>query len=102
MDEHEGPQVVVAGHLLVDPEQRDAYLAGCVEVVTAARQTPGCLEFSLSADLLDPGRIQIFERWTSQGAVEAFRGDGPSGEQAATVVGASVAEYDVAGARSLT
>jgi quinol monooxygenase YgiN len=94
--------VIVAGHVVVDPEQRDDYLSGCVEVVSQARHAPGCLDFSLSADLLEPGRINILERWESQAAVEAFRGSGPSDEQGAAVLAAAVAEYDVGDERSLT
>ncbi len=93
--------VIVAGHVVVDPEQRDDYLSGCVEVVSQARRTSGCLDFSLSADLLEPGRINILERWESQAAVETFRGSGPSFEQGAAIVAASVAEYDVGDQRSL-
>lgn len=93
--------VIVAGHIVVDPEQRDDYLAGCVEVVRQARRAPGCLDFSLTADLLEPGRVNIFERWESQGAVQAFRGGGPSDEQGAAIVAASVAEYDISDERSL-
>lgn len=95
-------QVIVAGHLLVDPAHRASYLDGCVAVVEQARAAEGCLEFSVSADLVDPGRIQVFERWASRSAVEAFRGSGPSDEQAGVIVGASVVEYDVAGSRNLT
>ena len=94
--------VIVAGHVLVDPEQRDDYLSGCVEVVRQARRAPGCLDFSLSADLLEPGRINILERWESQAAVEAFRGSGPSDEQGAAILAAAVVEYDVGDERSLT
>ncbi len=94
--------VIVAGHVLVGPGQRDDYLSGCVEVVRRARRAPGCLDFSLSADLLEPGRINILERWESQAAVEAFRGSGPSDEQGAAVLTAAVAEYDVGDERSLT
>jgi quinol monooxygenase YgiN len=93
--------VIVAGHLVVDPESRDDYVAGCIEVVRQARRTPGCLDFALSADVLEPGRVNIFERWESQAAVEAFRGSGPSGEQAQAIVSASVVEYDVTDERSL-
>jgi quinol monooxygenase YgiN len=93
--------LIVAGHVVVDPEQRDDYLSGCVEVVRQARRTPGCLDFSLSADLLEAGRVNIFERWESQDAVEAFRGSGPSDEQGDAIRAASVAEYDVADERSL-
>ena len=93
--------VIVAGHLVVDPEERDDYLAGCVEVVLQARRAPGCLDFSLSADLLEPGRVNIFERWESVAAVQAFRGSGPSDEQGAAVRTATVAEYDISDERSL-
>ncbi|PXX11223.1 putative quinol monooxygenase [Mycolicibacterium moriokaense] len=94
--------VIVAGHIVVAPEDRDDYLSGCVEVVRQARLAPGCLDFSLSADLLEPGRVNIFERWESQAAVEAFRGSGPSDEQGGAIQAASVAEYDVVDERSLT
>ncbi|MCZ8381068.1 antibiotic biosynthesis monooxygenase [Mycobacterium sp. CPCC 205372] len=94
--------VIVAGQLAVQPAQRDAYLAGCVEVVRQARGAPGCLDFVISADLVDEGRVNVYERWESQGAVEAFRGSGPSDEQGAAILSASVAEYDVTGTRSLS
>lgn len=87
--------IIVAGHLIVDPQQRDAYLAGCVTVVEAARRAPGCLDFALTADLLDCRRIDVFERWESRPALEAFRASGPSEEQSAHVLSASVLEYDV-------
>lgn len=94
--------VIVAGHLQVNPVDRDSYLSGCAEVVRQARRAPGCLDFALSADLVDPGRINVFERWRSQASVEAFRGSGPSQEQGAAMLAASVAEFDVSGERSLT
>ena len=94
--------VIVAGHLVVDPTERDDYLSGCVEVVRQARRAPGCLDFSLSADVVEPGRINIFERWESQAAVEAFRGSGPSDEQGAAIVSAAMAEYDVTAERNLS
>lgn len=94
--------IIVAGHLDVDPGERDAYLATCVAVVEQARRAPGCLDYALGADLLEPGRINILERWESQEAVEAFRGDGPSDDQATAIRSASVAEYDIAGSRGLT
>lgn len=87
--------IIVAGHLVVDPAERDAYIAGCVDAVRAARDAPGCLEFSVSPDLVDPARIQVYERWESLAELEAFRGSGPSDEQQTTILDASVAEYDV-------
>jgi quinol monooxygenase YgiN len=95
-------EVVVAGHLMVEPENRDDYLSTCVEVVRQARASAGCRDFAVSADLLDPGRINVYERWDSQSAVDAFRGSGHSDEQGAATISASVAEFDVAQQRSLT
>ena len=94
--------VIVAGRIVVEPGQRDAYLAGCVGVVELARAADGCLDFSIAGDLVEPGRINVYERWESQAAVEAFRGSGPSDEQGVAMLSASVAEYDVADVRSLT
>jgi quinol monooxygenase YgiN len=94
--------VIVAGYLVVEPPQRDSYLVGCKAVVQRARRTQGCLDFAIGADLLDPGRIDVFERWESQAAVDAFRGSGPSDEQQAAIVSASVSEYDVGDERRLT
>lgn len=94
--------VVVAGHLIVAPEHRADYLSGCAEVVRLARVAPGCLDFAISEDLLDTSRINVFERWESQGAVNNFRGGGPSEEQGMALSSASVVEYDVTAQRSLT
>jgi quinol monooxygenase YgiN len=94
--------VIVAGRVTVEPQQRESYLAGCKSVVEQARGTTGCLDFAITADLIDPGRVNIFERWESQAAVEAFRGSGPSDEQGAAMLSASVAEYDVADVRLLS
>lgn len=93
--------VIVAGHVTVEPQQRESYLAGCVSIVEQARGAAGCLDFAITADMIDPGRVNIFERWESQAAVDAFRGSGPGDEQGAQMLSASVAEYDIADVRSL-
>jgi len=94
--------VIVAGYLVVDPLQRDSYLLGCKAVVQQARRTQGCLDFAISADLLDSSRIDVFERWESQAAIDGFRGSGPTDEQQRSIVSASVSEYDVEAERRLT
>jgi quinol monooxygenase YgiN len=94
--------VIVAGQISVDPAERERYLAGCADVVEQARRAPGCLDFAITADLIDPGRINVFERWETQAAVNSFRGSGPGEEQTVAMLAASVAEYDVADIRSLT
>jgi hypothetical protein len=58
----------------------------------------GCL--ASSADVVDPGRVNIFERWESQSAVDAFRSSGPDDEQRPAILTVSVEEYDVAGVQA--
>ena len=94
--------LIVAGHLLVEPADRQGYLDAYVEVVEQARRTPGCLDFTVAADLVDPSRINIFERWQTRAAVEAFRGEGQSDEQSAAITFADVAEFDVGAATQLS
>ena len=93
------PWSFVAGHITVDPEQRESYLAGSMSVVQEARRAAGCVDFAITADLIDPGRVNIFEHRESQAAVETFRGSGPSKKQGAATRSVSVAEYDIADVR---
>ena len=55
--------VIVEGTIDVDPSGRDEFLAGRRDAVLATRNEPGCIEYAFSADLIDAGRIRIFERW---------------------------------------
>lgn len=87
--------LIVAGHLTVAPDHREAYLADCLEVVELARATSGCLDFALSPDPLVPGRVNVFERWRSVEELEAFRGAGPQGPTAEAVLDADVVQYEV-------
>ena len=87
--------IIVAGKLYVAAERRDAYLASCAEVVEQARKAPGCLDFALSADLLEPDRINVFEQWESAARLADFRGSGPSDEQAVQIRSAEIAEYEL-------
>ncbi|MFB4273476.1 putative quinol monooxygenase [Nonomuraea sp. GTA35] len=88
-------------YIVVEPQQWEDNLADCLHIIELARRTPACLGFVISADLLDAGRINVFERWESRMAVEAFRSSGPSDTQRVAMLTASVAEYDVADVRSL-
>ncbi|MEH0980874.1 putative quinol monooxygenase [Micromonospora sp. CPCC 205556] len=87
--------LIVAGSLYVDPAGRDAYLASCVEVVRQARSAPGCVDFAIGADLVEPGRINVYERWESEPQLLDFRGSGPADEQAAAIRGAEVHRYPI-------
>lgn len=85
--------IVVAGALYVDPAGRQQYLEGCRAVVEQARSTQGCHDFALSPDLVDPRRINVFERWEDDDALQRFRGSGPSDEQNDAIQDADVQEF---------
>ena len=93
--------LIVAGNITVEPDQRASYLADSVEIIERSRKAPGCLDVTIDADLLDPCRINMFELWQSQAALDAWRGGGPSDAATADIVSAAVAQYDVAEARPL-
>ena len=94
--------IIVSGWLRVDAAQRDQYLASCGAVIEAARGTDGCHDFYLAADPIEPERINVFERWASVAAVEAFRGSGPEAGQASMVIDAHIEQHDIASTVSLT
>jgi quinol monooxygenase YgiN len=91
--------LIIAGHLLTDPADRDAFVAAATAAVSAARRAPGCLDFCLTADSLEPGRVNVFERWESEAELLAFRGSGPDQGTASRIVGAELRRYVVASVR---
>ena len=87
--------LIIAGHLVVDPTERDRYVGECVTVVQAAWAAPGCLDFSVTADTVDASRIQVYERWEDEAQLLAFRGSGPSEDQQTSIVDADVRRYGI-------
>jgi quinol monooxygenase YgiN len=87
--------LIIAGHLVVDPADRDSYVADCVKVVEAARASAGCLDFALTADTTDPARINVYERWETDEELMAFRGSGPDDETSARILDADVKKYRI-------
>jgi len=93
--------VIVAGHITVEPQQRESYLAGCVRIVEQARRADGSLDVLICADLVDPGRVNIFPRWESQAALETFRNNSPDTERRRAMLTVSVQEYGIADMRAV-
>lgn len=85
--------IIVSGKLYVDPAAREQYLQGCVEIIEKARAAPGCLDFVLSADPIEAGRVNVYERWESDADLRRFRGAGPGPDQAAQIRDIQVETY---------
>jgi quinol monooxygenase YgiN len=67
------PMLIIAGHEEVDAGERDRYGAAHEDLVRRARQAPGCLDLAITADALDPTRVNNFERWQSMEHLDAWR-----------------------------
>ncbi len=89
--------LIIAGALYVGPADRASYLAGCVSVVEQARETEGCLDFVIAADPVAADRINVYERWETEAALEAFRGAGPDESQTVALRDADVKRYHISG-----
>ncbi|UCM87755.1 putative quinol monooxygenase [Streptomyces marincola] len=88
--------VIVAGAVHVAAEDRDRFIEENRTVVEAGRRHPGCRDLSLSPDPVDPGRVNLFEHWESQAALDAFRAVAPRPSVSVGIVGDQVLKHEVA------
>ncbi|HVX22623.1 MAG TPA: putative quinol monooxygenase [Acidimicrobiales bacterium] len=62
--------IAIMGYIEVAPEDRERWLELAVPLVAKTRQEPGALDYSIGADLVEPGRIILHERYTSLEALK--------------------------------
>jgi quinol monooxygenase YgiN len=87
--------IIVSGRIYVTPGRRDAFVAGSRDAVVQARQAPGCLDFVVAADPIDPDRVNVYEQWETEADLEAFRGEGPGSDLTSDIVRADVLRHHV-------
>jgi quinol monooxygenase YgiN len=63
--------IVVIGTFDVAPADRAEFVAQRADQVAVSLNEDGCLDYALSLDAFDPGRVRLIERWTSQDALTA-------------------------------
>jgi quinol monooxygenase YgiN len=85
--------LIIAGRLIVDPDDRARFLAASEDVVDLARRSTGCLDFVQAADPRDASRINVFERWDSEEHLLAFRGAGQPSADSPPIRSADVKRY---------
>ena len=93
--------VIVIGTFAVDPARRDEFLAERHQRMRTSRAEAGCLEYTFSADPLDPGRVLLFERWAGQAELDAHLAGPPGPPTAVAASTFSITLYDVVGERPL-
>ena len=93
--------IIVAGHFVVDPDQRDQFLRSRADVMRTSRSEAGCITYAFSPDPLDPGRVLLFERWESKAALAdhlvALR-QGPRRPDGVEVRDSEVQQYEISAA----
>lgn len=65
--------IIIAGHVLVAAEDRDAHVDAFRDMVTRARDVDGCIDIALTADSVDPERVNMVEVWRDADALSAWR-----------------------------
>ena len=87
--------IIVAGRIPVAHGRRDAFLASSYAAVVSARSAPGCRDFVVAADPIEPDRVNVYEEWDTESELASFRGTGPSQELTGDIVGAEVSRHHV-------
>jgi quinol monooxygenase YgiN len=87
--------IIVSGRIYVTPGRRDAFVATSRDAVVQARRTPGCLDFVVAADPVEPDRVNVYESWETEADLEAFRGEGPDSDLTSDIVRADVSRHHV-------
>jgi quinol monooxygenase YgiN len=65
--------IIIAGYELVDAEERDKYVAAHRDLVSRAREFDGCIHVAITADSVDPERINSVEVWRDAEVMDEWR-----------------------------
>ena len=96
--------VIVVGAFEVDARQRERFLSGRLDMIRTSRDESGCLDYTYSADPIDPTRVLLFERWESQEALDAHLAElrvNPRLTDLVAPLSSTIMIYDVSGERPL-
>lgn len=63
--------LIIAGTFKLDPSKRDAFIADAASMIAASAQEDGCHRYTFCPDPVDPGVVQVYERWESQEHLQA-------------------------------
>ena len=98
--------IVVSGYLIIDPAKRDEALEAIRTCVAATREEDGNVDYRYSTDIDDDTRLNLFEQWETEEAMNAHMSTPHLGaflEAAGGFLGGapSIIRYDVSGTSKL-
>ncbi|RJQ71702.1 antibiotic biosynthesis monooxygenase [Pseudonocardiaceae bacterium YIM PH 21723] len=91
--------LIIAGFVEVPEAQRDSYVAAFRDLLDRARRAPGCLDGAITADPLNPARVNVYERWESWDHVHAWRAVANAPDLDIPFLTADVQAYEIANVR---
>ena len=65
--------IIIAGYELVDATARDSHVAAHRDLVLRAREFDGCIHVAITADSVDPERINSVEVWRDADVMDQWR-----------------------------
>jgi quinol monooxygenase YgiN len=93
--------LIVAGTGYVDPDHRDALLASLAPSLRQARTAPGCLDYVVAADPIEPDRVNIYERWESEVHLDTHLAGIQAAPSMPHVRSVEVMRYEISGSSQL-
>ncbi|MGH9206415.1 MAG: putative quinol monooxygenase, partial [Acidimicrobiales bacterium] len=75
---------------------REQFLGASSQAMVKARSAPGCRDFIVAADPIDPDRVNVYEEWETDSQLETFRSGGPTQALTEHIVAADVFRYRIA------
>jgi quinol monooxygenase YgiN len=87
--------LIIAGYLEVDANHRGEFVAAHQDLLRRGRAAPGCLDLAISADPLNPTRVNNFERWESREHLNAWRKVAAAPDAGISITSDSMMEYCV-------
>jgi quinol monooxygenase YgiN len=88
------PMVVIAGHYRVEADQRDGLVAAFTDLLRRARAAEGALHVSITADPVEPDRVNMLEVWRDAAALERWRAVADAPQIDVEMHDVQVARYD--------
>jgi quinol monooxygenase YgiN len=87
--------IIVAGWYTVAPEHRDKVVESHTDLVGRARKAEGNLDLAISADPVDPARVNMFELWESDEALNAWRAVANPPAPISEILGGDVQKHEI-------